>query len=285
MHLTTPMLIFWLSIIFLSLLPYLRINIALYVFALRMRIILSAFGASISGFQAQRIHLQSIFYYFSLPMTVGLEVSRYAKIKALLGSDVRSFNLASALLADRIVGFLSAIGIAAILFPVGAATIVPKLDSKWIFLAVIFLAATITVWLLRQQILSGLRKIVVLPRASWRWLLLAFVISFTTHAFFACAVFAGSVALSLDISVEQTFFAVCSAMLFVIFPVSFAGVSPVEAASFGLALALGLPNEQAVLFAVIVYFLKLFAAAEGACWELVDGGRAFMALLEARPPN
>ena len=84
---------------------------ALYVFAVRMHITLGIFGIPISSFQAQRIHLQSVFYYFALPMTVGLEVSRFAKVRYLVGDGVSGLTLGSALLLDRLIGAVAALSI------------------------------------------------------------------------------------------------------------------------------------------------------------------------------
>ena len=50
-------------------------QIALSLFAARMRIMLKVFGINISGVQSLRIHLQSVLYFFVLPMTVGLEAA------------------------------------------------------------------------------------------------------------------------------------------------------------------------------------------------------------------
>src|SRR5205085_2858909 len=47
-------------------------QIALCVFALRMQLVLRLFEVRIGWLPALRIHLQSMFYFFALPMTVGL---------------------------------------------------------------------------------------------------------------------------------------------------------------------------------------------------------------------
>lgn len=79
-------------------------QLALWVFSLRMRSVLEAFDIQISRLQAHKIHLQSVFYYFVLPMTIGLEMSRYVKVKALVGDGLKPLMLGAALLADRIAG-------------------------------------------------------------------------------------------------------------------------------------------------------------------------------------
>lgn len=252
---------------------------ALYVFAVRMHMVLGLFGIPISSFEAQRIHLQSVFYYFALPMTVGLEISRYMKVKAIVGDDVRPMVLGSALLADRVIGTFAACTIAAVMFPFSSLIALAQWDLHWALLLPIALAAAAAASVFRRQILDHLREMIALLRASRRHLLVAFVISVLTHVLFACGAYAGAQAFSLQISFEQTLLAVSLAMLFVILPVSFAGISPVEAASFGLLIAFGLPQDEALLFVVMIYFAKLIAAVEGACWEFIEGGHAFAKLL------
>jgi hypothetical protein len=72
-------------------------------------------------------------------------------------------------------------------------------------------------------------------------------------------------------------------MLFVVVPISFAGVSPVEAANLAVLLGMGMPVEQAGLFAFLVYLAKLVAAIEGAAWEIGEGGSGFLTLARAPP--
>src|SRR5207237_9242534 len=50
---------------------------ALLLFAMRMQLALRAFGATLTIGQSLRVHLQPMFYFFVLPMTVGWEVARF----------------------------------------------------------------------------------------------------------------------------------------------------------------------------------------------------------------
>src|SRR5436190_10418564 len=58
-------------------------QVALLLFAMRMRLALRVFGIGLTLMQSLRVHLQSVFYFFVLPMTVGLELARFAKIKSM----------------------------------------------------------------------------------------------------------------------------------------------------------------------------------------------------------
>jgi hypothetical protein len=92
-------------------------QLALTMFAFRMRMALRAFGIDVSLYQAQRIHLQSMFYFFVLPMTVGLEAARFGKIKYLLNAQTSGIGLASSLLVDRLIGALAAVLLAIAVWP------------------------------------------------------------------------------------------------------------------------------------------------------------------------
>lgn len=251
-------------------------QIALYVFAVRMHMVLGIFGIPISSFQAQRIHLQSVFYYYALPMTVGLEVSRFAKVRYLVGGGVSGLTLGSALLLDRLIGAVAALAITVALLPFVSIRIVANWSAYWLLAIPLSLAALATSWYYRRRVRELLSRTLGLIMGNKRQLWATLFIAVLTHIFFAYGVFAGGEAFSLHIPFVQTLFVVSSAMLFVVLPVSFAGISAVEAASFGVLVALGQPEKQALIFVLITYFAKLVAAVEGACWEIFDGGLSFM---------
>jgi hypothetical protein len=71
-------------------------------------------------------------------------------------------------------------------------------------------------------------------------------------------------------------------MLFVVFPVSFAGVSAVEGASLGVIVGMGLSMDEAAIVVVLSYLAKVVAAFEGGALELVDGGGHFSRLIVQR---
>lgn len=248
-------------------------QLALSLFAVRMQVALRVFGMALGWLQGLRVHLQSMFYFFVLPMTVGLEVARFAKIKSLLGEQAGTGSLAYALLADRLVGAAAALAIAAVLLPFirfeavatwgGAAGWLP-----WAAVAVLVMAGAF----LSARVREHAARLLALLRAEHRRLVSTFAIAVVTHACFAFAIYLAATGAGIAIGPVQAIFAVSAAMLFVVVPVSFAGVSPVEAANFGAMAAMGFPLEQAAVFAFLVYLAKLVAAIEGAAWEIAEGG-------------
>jgi uncharacterized membrane protein YbhN (UPF0104 family) len=265
--------------IFLISLAVIFNQIALSLFAARMRIMLKVFGINISGVQSLRIHLQSVLYFFVLPMTVGLEAARFAKVRHIVGSNAQALTLGSALLADRLIGAIAALILAASLLPF----INLNLMSQWNTYSTLALVIGCGVLILIAYLYKGSRtyfheagKLIYCGQKGL-WLTLA--VSISTHLVFAFGVYLAVIAAHLEITFIQTLFCVSAAMLFVIVPVSFAGVSPVEGATFGVLLSLGISVEQALIFVFISYSAKLIAAFEGAGWEVYEGGKYVFRLL------
>ena len=135
--------------------PAIVVNqIALALFALRMQIMLKVFGIIISRSQSLRIHLQSVFYFFALPMTVGLEAARFAKVKHIVGADVQGLTLGSALLADRLIGAIVALVLAAVMLPFMSFTILSRWDSSLIFPVIIGVGGLILLMSLHKRFRS-----------------------------------------------------------------------------------------------------------------------------------
>ena len=256
---------------------------ALTLFAARMQVTLRVFGVALTLVQGLRVHLQSMFYFFVLPMTVGLEVARFAKIRSLLGERAATGALTYALLADRLVGAGAALAIALALLPFvrferlatfGAST------AWWPWAVAV--AGVMLLGLLSQRLREHAAKLLALLRAEHRRLAFAFAIALVTHACFALGIHLAALGAGIPIEFLQSLFAVSAAMLFVVVPVSFAGVSPVEAANVGVLVAMGFTIEQAGLFALIAYLAKLVAAIEGAAWEIAEGGGELSRLVKDR---
>ncbi len=247
-------------------------QVALTLFAFRMRKVLDVFGMKVSWSQSLRIHLQSMFYFFVLPMTVGLEAARFAKIKTIVGNDVQILTLGSALLADRFIGALAALVLAVVLFPFMNFTILSQWDTQSAGVVFIGCSGLILLMFLHGGVRAHVRETIRLIHSVRRGLWVALMVSISTHVVFAFGIYIAAIGTQLEITFPQTLFAISAAMLFVILPISFAGISPVEAAAFGLLLSLGISADQALVFVFISYSAKLIAAFEGGGWELYDGG-------------
>lgn len=264
-----------LKIDMLLIFPAIIINqIALSLFAIRMQVILGVFGIKISQLQSLRIHLQSVFYFFVLPMTVGLEAARFAKVKSIVGEEATAVALGSALLIDRLIGAFAALFLATIILPFMDF----KLLAQWGMVSsiAVFVGGSALIYLvtLHRRVRLYIHEIVGLLRSERRGVWIAIIASIFTHLFFSFGVYLAAMGAHIQITYLQTLFVISSAMLFVVFPVSFAGVSPVEAAGLGALLGLGVPMEHAVVFVFISYLAKLIAAFEGGGWEIYEGGES-----------
>jgi uncharacterized membrane protein YbhN (UPF0104 family) len=270
----------------LPLIAALLVNqLALTLFAARMQVVLRVFGMALTLLQGLRVHLQSMFYFFVLPMTVGLEVARFAKVRSLLGEKAATSSLAYALLGDRVVGAAAAFVIALALLPFMrfealATWTGPAGWLPWGLGAV----AVASLALLHPRVREHAAQLLALLRTEHRRLAWSFAIALVTHACFASAIYIAAVGAGIPIGAVQALFAVSAAMLFVVVPVSFAGVSPVEAANFGVVAAMGFTLDQAAMFAFLVYLAKLVAAVEGAAWELYEGSGHLSRMLTQKQP-
>ena len=81
-------------------------QINLVLFAEKMRLSLAAFEIKLPLKISQSIHLQSLFYYFFIPMSVGLEIARFLKIQSY-SPKLENSDLAIAIVADRLTGVIS----------------------------------------------------------------------------------------------------------------------------------------------------------------------------------
>jgi uncharacterized membrane protein YbhN (UPF0104 family) len=248
-------------------------QMALSLFAVRMQAALRVFGIALTVAQALRVHLQSIFYFFVLPMTVGLEVARFTKIRNLLGDTAGVGALTYALLADRLVGALAALVLALVVWPFVEFKSLVRWggSSAWFMLAGAGLAI-IVLFSIRRRIRAHLMEVLELVRSGRRGLWASFGVSIITHCCFAFGIYLAAAGANLEIGFLQALFAISAAMLFVVFPISFAGVSPVEAAGLGVLVGMGIPVDQAAIFVLLSYLAKLVGAFEGAAWEIYEGG-------------
>lgn len=245
---------------------------ALCLFAIRMKRVLGVFSIPLAGRDALRIHLQSMFYFFVFPMTVGLEIARFAKIKTAAPASAAP-ALASALVVDRLLGAVSALVIALALTPFVEFPALPEFmfkESATIFLLVgATILAGLIFWRRTRAIVAGALQSV---RGQRRRLFTVFVISLGMHSFFCAGIYFAAAALGLPVTLIGTSFAVSAAMLFVAVPVSFAGAGPAEAAAAIILVGLGIPLDAAVTLALLIYLARFVGAIQGGIWEMYEGG-------------
>lgn len=260
------------------------IQLGLLFFAVRMRMVLSAFGIALSFRQTIRIHLQSMFYFFVIPMTVGLEAARFAKIKeAVVESTISSAVLGVALLTDRIIGALAALFIAVAMLPF----VQFQIPADWHLNAtLLWISAAGGFAVVAAILLSRLRSYLMTLIAQWRGhlgrLSKAFVVAIMVHAFFCFGIYLAARSISIPIEPHQALFVISAAMMFIILPFSVAGAGSMEIAGVAMLLALGMSTEQAVAFTLLSYLARMVAAFEGGIWEIWEGGLMAISRLPAK---
>ena len=221
------------------------------------------------------IHLQSMFYFFFVPMTVGLELSRFAKLKRL---HPRATNtaLGATILLDRFVGVAGALVFTALSLPWIALNEHSAVTLGWqraLFIVgggVVGLGVLLAWPRARRPIVEAWR--VVAP--NYHRLGPAAVLTALSQAAFAYAVQQSAAAFGIEVGFAATLFAVSASMLFIVLPVSFAGAGPSEAACAALFAMLGLPAREALIASGLVYGLRLVAALQGAGVEIVGDLRS-----------
>ena len=235
------------SLLAASLLAALLINqVALCLVALRMKLVLRIFTIRISYFQSLRIHLQSMLYYFVVPMTVGLEAARFAKIKNRLGDKVSAATLGSALVGDRLIGAVAALIWAIALLPVISIHLVVRQDWKMpLVLVGLACVGGILLVLLHGRVRFYVMELARLFHAGRSVLYLSLIIALLTTLTFSLAVYLAVRGADLQMTFIQVLFAISAALLFIVIPVSFAGVGPAEAAGVGVMVGMGIQIGRA----------------------------------------
>ena len=249
-------------------------QVCLLLFAMRMQLVLRVFGVALTTGQSLRVHLQSTFYFFVLPMTVGLEMARFTKIRNLVGDRATTGALTYALLVDRLVGALAALilTLVLLLFVELKGLVRWGGSAPWL-LGGIAAIGVVVLLSVRRRIHQHVKEVLGLIRSGHRGLWASLIVAILTHCCFAFGIYLAAVGVNVQIGFILTLFTISAAMLFVVFPVSFAGVSPVEGAGLGVLLAAGIPVNQAAIFVLLSYLAKLVAAFEGGGWEIYEGGR------------
>jgi uncharacterized membrane protein YbhN (UPF0104 family) len=245
-------------------------QIALTLFAVRMRAVLALIDVDLTFMDSIRIHLQSMFYFFIVPMTVGLELARFLKIRSV-APQVDRLKLSVALVFDRLVGAGSALLIALVLLAFMPRPLITP-SPLWALAAlggaaVAFFAAR-ALPRLRRAVVESLALVRERPGSLLRIL----AVSVAMHMTSAIAILLASAAFGIAIDLFQTLFAVCGGMILMIVPVAFGGFGPADAGATGLLVLLGRPSGVAVTVAALIFAARLIGGLQGGIWEIADSG-------------
>lgn len=239
-------------------------------FALRFREVMKVIRLEISGFTATRILTQSMFYYFFIPLSVGTEVSKFAKLKNL-NRNQSSSSIASAIVIDHIVGlfvlFVASIGLYLFIRPISV-----RIDGSTALLIIAagLAALTALLFFFRSRPSIDLRLIVKTLISHKANLFLASGYSLVMHTLIAAAVAFGASYWAIPISYLEILFVLTGAFLFQMIPLNFIGVSAIEVAGAGLYMAVGLSVSEALTLVSLLYCYRVLIALVGGAWEFGD---------------
>jgi hypothetical protein len=247
-------------------------QLALFAAAWRLQTTLAAFGVYIRRHQAMRIHLQSLFYFFFVPMSVGLEIARFIKVRDI-DPAVSKKRLLFALLFDRVLGLAAVLIVLGVLLPLVLPALLPRLwHPGWLLIAV---AATsilgATSWI-HRPLRDRLSDLVAAIAQVGRLLPPLIGLSLATLLLVCASVYLIAAGAGIDIGLVQLTFALSGSLLGMSLPVSVLGATLGEAAGAGIFAVLGLNAGSAILLVSAAYGGRLLGALQGGVIELLSSG-------------
>jgi uncharacterized membrane protein YbhN (UPF0104 family) len=243
---------------------------ALLLFAIRMRQTLLLFNIRISQYQSIRISLQSMFYYFLVPMSAGIEVARYVKLRKLQ-PELTSVQLSVAVLADRAVGLLSVIVLLLCVLP-NLVTFNVSSGLLWTLLSFIILVLILSLAVCRSTWFKRVISLIDSNKGLLRsHALLPLLTSLLSTFFSAIALWSAAVALGVESSFVNILAGFLIAILGTAVPIGFFGVGAGEALGGASFIALGFGFLDALMLVTIGYAFRLYSALQGGVLEIVDG--------------
>jgi uncharacterized membrane protein YbhN (UPF0104 family) len=258
-------------------------QLALYAAAWRLQATLAAFGVSIRRGSAMRIHLQSLFYFFFVPMSVGLEIARFLKVRDI-NPRVSAKRLLFALLFDRVLGLAGVLIVVGILLPIVLPDFLPQLwHPGWLLFAVVVVSIIgATSWLHRP---TGERLLTMIAATAEvrRSLPLLIGLSLAALLLVCASVYVIAISARIDIGLVPLTFALSASLLGMLLPVSLLGATVGEAAGIGIFAALGLNAASGMLLVTAAYGGRLLGALQGAVVELWMDGNPLIVAGRASP--
>ena len=181
---------------------------ALLMAALRLRATLSAFGVAICRRDAFRIHLQSLFYFFFVPLSVGLEAARFVKIRRI-DPRVPTTQLLLALLLDRALGLVAAVAVVGALLYFVAPQLVPgRCEFLCQALAATAAAVGLAALLLSSRVRATLRDLVGAIVSRGYQILELLVLSLLTLLLVCASVYVVAIGADIQVGVTEVTFAI-----------------------------------------------------------------------------
>ena len=237
--------------------------------ALRFQRSADIFAIRLRAWDALRIHTQSMFYFFFVPLSVGAEISKFAKLKEQAPGYGKT-DIVGVIILDRMIGFSALTAIALVLFavlrPIELALGKWQLALLGLVVLFIFDMAIALVWSRVRSISSRLVEILSERKSG---IYIALAMSLVTQCTMALATLVGGYGWGIEINYLTVLFVLSASFICQAIPLTFVGVSPAEIAGAGLYVAVGLPLSDALILVSLNYFYRLLIAASGGIWELV----------------
>lgn len=252
-------------------------QIGLMLYALRLRGLALAYQAPLGVMESFKIHVQSIFYQVFIPMTVGMEVARFAKIKALY-PQMSGKRLIAALLSDRVWSLVATLLTAGALLPLFIQYFIMMIDYQdkygfWIVGAgVVVIVVVLLMIKMRSVVQEKVGEIWNILSEQKSYILYLGTLSILAHLSSIVASYILLQSLDVNIPLGKCLFGISLSMLFLVIPVAVLGITLTEGAVVVVFTMLGYSTEQSALVASCVYALRMIGALQGGIWEFVEDG-------------
>lgn len=262
--------------------PYLLLALVLsqlsvILCSLKFSEIIALYDAKMGLLRSCRISYVSTFYYFALPASIGVELSRYL----MLRSDqprLTQWQLLIILLADRACGLAGAflLLIAGIWFSIDDLEWANKLayDNKAMaIIAVIGLTLLIACTVIFYRNIERFSEILQIIWQRKLKILILLGISTLYHLLLVISIWLALIGLGLEMAMGDLIIAICGGMVFMVVPLSLAGVSLAEIGAAAILIFMGQDYIKAELVAFLFYLTKVMPALLGALIEFIDNSR------------
>lgn len=241
--------------------------LALAIAAARWRLVLAGLGAPVSYGAALKANIQSLFFYFFLPMGAGAELYRAGVIGR--SHRVGAARMGASVILDRFAGLITFSALALILFPLARPSLpaLPFWALPAAALAAVAGAATLLAFKPARARLARLGEAVA--QLTPARLAGALGFSFASSVLLAAtAVLAGSLQGVGD--APGLAFAFSAAAVTAVIPLSLFGVTFTEVTGVALYQGAGASLDQALAIAASIYLMRLVMAGIGGAWILAE---------------
>jgi glycosyltransferase 2 family protein len=240
--------------------------------------------------RAITIHFQTTFFAFFIPTSVGLEVTRFVKIKNYFNSVKKSL-LVITLVLDRILGLIAVLCLILGLFFVSDLEYqMVQVEDMWIILLILFamtVAGVVLVALLYHFQKQRIEKFFAAMRNTKfniQTVVLLIILSFLIIILYGLGIYYFLISFNLAFPLLEVLFVFSSAVLFSVIPVSLLGVTASELSAPVFFALIGATTEEGMLFASLLFGSRILVALVGGGLELAQGGVRFYRMDKSPSP-